>query len=88
MLYYLQYGERSQVVKAADCGSAIRGFESHRSPSSQELINLGLAKFGLTSADRLFSFKLDRSHNLVTLIYASDFSTLGMILFNYAIYVC
>jgi hypothetical protein len=32
MLYYLKYGERSQVVKAADCGSAIRGFESHRSP--------------------------------------------------------
>ncbi len=25
-------GERSQVVKAEDCGSSIRGFESHRSP--------------------------------------------------------
>lgn len=28
----VKYGERSQVVKAVDCGSAIRGFESHRSP--------------------------------------------------------
>lgn len=26
------YGERSQGVKAEDCGSSIRGFESHRSP--------------------------------------------------------
>ena len=25
-------GERSQVVKAVDCGSTIRGFESRRSP--------------------------------------------------------
>ncbi len=28
----VKYGERSQEVKAVDCGSAIRGFESHRSP--------------------------------------------------------
>ena len=25
-------GERGQVVKAEDCGSSTRGFESHRSP--------------------------------------------------------
>ena len=25
-------GERSQVVKAVGCGTAIRGFEPHRSP--------------------------------------------------------
>ena len=31
---YIQsrYGERSQVVKAVDCGSTIRGFDSPRSP--------------------------------------------------------
>ena len=26
------YGERRQVVKAVDCGSTIRGFDSRRSP--------------------------------------------------------
>lgn len=29
------YGERSQGVKAVDCGSTIRGFESRRSPSNE-----------------------------------------------------
>ena len=32
------YGERSQVVKAVDCGSTTRGFESHRSPFIEILI--------------------------------------------------
>ncbi len=32
------YGERSQVVKAPDCGSGIRGFKSHRSPLNIQLI--------------------------------------------------
>jgi hypothetical protein len=31
----MQRGERGQVVKAVDCGSTTRGFESRRSPSSQ-----------------------------------------------------
>lgn len=31
-IFVFAHGERSQVVKAADCGSATRGFESPRSP--------------------------------------------------------
>ena len=31
------YGERRQVVKAVDCGSTIRGFDSRRSPSHRWL---------------------------------------------------
>jgi hypothetical protein len=31
-------GERSQVVKAVDCGSTTRGFESRRSPFFQGLM--------------------------------------------------
>lgn len=32
-------GGRSQEVKAVDCGSTIRGFESHRPPSKKPLIS-------------------------------------------------
>lgn len=28
----MDYGGRSQMVKAEDCGSSIRGFNSHRPP--------------------------------------------------------
>ena len=29
-------GERRQVVKTSDCGSDMRGFESHRSPHKKD----------------------------------------------------
>ncbi len=33
-----KHGGRSQEVKAVDCGSTTRGFESHRPPSKKPLI--------------------------------------------------
>ena len=49
----VKYGERSQVVKAVDCGSAIRGFESHRSP-----FNLLISFRQLRAIALIFSFLL------------------------------
>ncbi len=40
-------GERGQVVKAEDCGSSTRGFESHRSPLKVfSYISSGYFKYG------------------------------------------
>ena len=38
MVKLKKHGGRSQVVKAVDCGSTTRGFESHRPPSKEPLI--------------------------------------------------
>ncbi len=38
MVKLKKHGGRSQEVKAVDCGSTIRGFESHRPPSKKPLI--------------------------------------------------
>ncbi len=48
-------GERSQAVKAVDCGSTTRGFESRRSPSSSLITSGEVARSRLTEPMFLLS---------------------------------